>query len=714
MSEEPPVRRDEFEALRARVRELEARLAPARGPAVACMSCGMRMAPADRFCGACGAPRPGVRPPAPAPAPPPMSRPLPAQEPVAFEAVEDEPASWDPKPRPSLETALGQRLAPRVGAVLVFLAALFFLGLGVERGWIGPPAQLALAALVALALIGLAAWLARAGRYGAYPQILAATGACILYVEAFVAHALPYYADVTGLSDLGSGALMALVALGTVGVALWRDARVLVGLGYVLAFTTAGLGWGVLPAVTLAYVALLGASLALVVAWKRWTPEAGLGTLVTGGFLVGLAWFPPPDGAPALAVAVASIVPAAAFLLVALRPAPGDDPILPPLVGAVSLAWALAVSLAPLPREQAPVGLALLAWCAVSLGLVFAARRFAPGPGATVFATCAMALFVVGVPLAWSGAPEPDLLTTCTYALAALAIALASRSRGAWVASAALAVAALLHAVFLDDRLRPAALLGGDDALLGGWQAWVTLALLAPVLVFLMARAPGTSQRVVAFTVTALFALVWAFALFASPFLATLFLLALAGVFAGIAAARSLDVSVEASGAAMLVAILAAAKAATFDAHVVSPAMPPWAAAIESALAVAALLAVHHGGSRGLSRDTARLSAIALVGGSAAVLASFAFAYLQGAWISVALGALGVAYLAAGFAMRAQATYRYTGFGVLGFVILRVFAVDLSETDLAVRAGIFALLGAILLGVGYVYARMARNVEPPS
>ncbi len=45
----------------------------------------------------------------------------------------------------------------------------------------------------------------------------------------------------------------------------------------------------------------------------------------------------------------------------------------------------------------------------------------------------------------------------------------------------------------------------------------------------------------------------------------------------------------------------------------------------------------------------------------------------------------------------------------LALVLLRLFVVDLSETDLLVRAAVFAVLGVILLGVGFAYARLLRE-----
>jgi len=61
---------------------------------------------------------------------------------------------------------LGKQLAPRIGGALVFLAALFFLGVAIDRGWIGPLAQLGIAVAGAAALVGIAAWLSQQWRRG--------------------------------------------------------------------------------------------------------------------------------------------------------------------------------------------------------------------------------------------------------------------------------------------------------------------------------------------------------------------------------------------------------------------------------------------------------------------------------------------------------------------------------------------------------------------
>lgn len=712
----PDVDRAEFEALSERVRRLESTL----GAYVArCPSCSTPLRAEWRFCATCGAPtgRAGAPPAAvPAPATPPPPRPAAppaARAPPPPALTSARPAA--PAPRASLETLVGQRFAPRLGALLVFLAALFFLGLGIQRGWIGPIAQLFIATLFGLALVGTGIALARRGGYGAYPQILVGTGASIVYVVAFVAHALDYYERATGLTELGSGLLMAAVALTTVGGALWLDARPIVGLGYALAFLTAAMGWGVLPDLTLVYVALLGTSLALVVLWKGWAGEAALGTLGTGALFLLLAWGDAPGAPDDAIVALVAAIPVAAFLALAIRPpraALGDEGAIHAMVGLATLAWASVVSLAPLPREERWIGVALLAWTAVAIGLAWSARsattlqRRAP-------AIAAAAFYAIGIPLVWTGVQEADFLATASYAAAGIALVAVARGRvGFWTAGSVMAALAGARALASNGVLSGDALVGGD-ALLGPWQAWAMLLALAPLLALLVLRAPQGTVAAGALLGSAAFLAFWGLAIVRAPFLLTMWLLALAATAAFVASRRP-ALADAATGAALLLVGLAGLKVATIDAHGIEPPMPMPLAALETLLVAGLLLGLHH--TRAVGRfDATRAKgmAIVLVGGSALVLASWAFAYLARDAVSATLGLLGVAYLVAGFVMRSQDVYRWTGFGVLGFVLLRVFLVDLSRTDLAVRAGIFALLGLILLGVGYAYARAARKGAPP-
>lgn len=527
---------------------------------------------------------------APPVAPPPMPPPMPPR-------AMPPPAPWvAPKPAIAMETLLGERLAPRVGAVLVFLAALFFLGVGIQRGWIGPLLQLGIATLGAAALFAAGAYLASKRGYGRYPQILEGTGACVLYATAFVAERVDYYQRETGLSEAGGWALLALVAAGTVALAVWRDSRVIAGLGFALSFGAAALDAAAFPTLTVAYVALLGAALAGLVWRKGWGLEALAGTLVTGAFFV---WFgydaASADGPPAALVTVLALATAGAYFALAVTPR-GDRPQPAfPFVAAVTLAWVALATVLPEVDSDRALGSGLLLWTAVAVALsVFARERGAHGDVVAVLGVGAVVLHVAW-PF-WLIEGETTLQVTL-WCATALLVALLHRTMpttagGVWYGGVALAAVAALQA-------------GADDGY-------------------------GLTS--------------------------------------------------------------------TVDSE----------AALQAVFVVVALLALHHVRDPGRVKVDGAVLGGLLVGGSAAVVAVLAMAQLEGPTVSVLLGVTGVAYLVAGFILAEEKPYRYTGFAMLGFVVLRVFAVDLENTDLVVRALVFLLLGGILLGVGYAYARMGR------
>jgi uncharacterized membrane protein len=69
------------------------------------------------------------------------------------------------------------------------------------------------------------------------------------------------------------------------------------------------------------------------------------------------------------------------------------------------------------------------------------------------------------------------------------------------------------------------------------------------------------------------------------------------------------------------------------------------------------------------------------------------------------------AALAWGFARKA-APVRYVALGLLGFVIFKVFVVDLSELQAVYRVLSFLVLGLVLLGVSYLYGKWGRSFFP--
>lgn len=948
--------REEIAALQRRIEALEAEVGAREIP---CPRCG-RSVPDATHCASCGAllhppppapMRPAPTPPVPTPQPdenraPAAPRPTPSvQPPEPLPPPAPPPPAQEPEPRPaderpSLERILGQRWAPRLGAILVFLGVVFFLGVAVQRGWIGPLGQLALAAGTGAALLGAGALLTARRGYGNYPQVLEATGACVLYVTAFVAHALPYYQAETRFTPLTGGALMALVSIGTVGLALRRDSRVIAGLGYTLAFATAALGHATLPGFTLAYVALLGTSLALLVARERWLVEGVAGTIATGAFFLLLTERSLAQGDPQpWLLAASALVPAAAFLWLALRPPSrkGSDGDTTPLLHAVltiaTYAWAVRATTAPLIDD--PAGGALtLAWALAAVAHARLAATDEHGrSSATASGVVAVGLWLLGAQLAWRDATDGALLVTltyalgaglagavrrtgatwgslallgataanaivmqrllalptgdgiafgpwqawltllaylaaaapllthphaaskpqtraavalaiiflsawafalglttititlvllalaaswfgaaiavpslrahdatgaailvivaatqsavttrlggdhllqgalvaaalvgafaltraredrtlgrlillaliawpitywsqiangafyasATYALGAIALALlerAQRSAGpsAWTASLALSTAAIVNAVLLQGALRPP--WEATAAPFGSWEAWTTFALLTTALALTLLRSTAAARplRTAALTLLVVFLAIWTFALLHEPFSATAWLVALGGLLAAGAGwlnARDDDLAYPALLGALAVLALAATKATIIDTRIEDVRLDlGWAVAQAVLVAGALLGAFHLARARGLLPNTTTAPAAwGLVGGSALVMASLIVTYAEGAWTSLLLGALGASYLAAGFVAAADPVHRYTGFAVLGIVIIRIFLLDLRGTDLAIRALVFAALGALLLTIGYAYARASKKETMPA
>lgn len=723
---------DAIDALERRIATLEKRLGAADpAPKMRCARC-EAVVPAGRFCAACGA----ILAPAPVPqqAPPPRPAPTtviasrPPLAPPAPTTTLPSPMTASPAPRAppktaaSVESMLGERWAPRIGAGLVFLGVVFFLGLAIQRGWIGPLAQLAIAVLAGIALLATGGWLTAQRGYGTYPQFLEGTGVSILYLTAFLAHALPYYERQTGLTELGSGLLMALVAVGTVALALWRDARIIAGLGYSLAFITALLGVETLPAITIPYVAILGTSLALLAARKAWTLEGLLGSFATGGLLLWLAY---GSGADTMAVALVALAPAAAFLWLASRPASADTQAGPEsaILVFLTLAWATAVTLAP-SESMSAAGVILFTWSLVALAHAILSTR-APAHRLAIAASgiSAVILWIIAAPLAWSSWGESELLVTATYALAALALggfamlSGTSSSRALWMGALTLIGAAAFYAVALQGVMR--APWEASSRTFGPWQAWLTLLLIAaPLALASTARDAPSATRRAAFWIAAVFGAMWTFALFGSALPATLWLVVVTATLVAVAIRAASDkegLGASALAAALGVLALAALKIMFVDGRLPRVQVEATPAALQTLVVAGTMLALYHlARSRHLMRDDVdRFASGALVGGSAIVLTHWVLLYGTRTWTTILIGAIGVAYLTTGLIRKTLALHRYTGFAVLGFVILRVFTVELQGTDLAIRALVFAVLGAVLLGIGYTYARMQRRDAAP-
>ncbi|HWG90219.1 MAG TPA: DUF2339 domain-containing protein, partial [Candidatus Thermoplasmatota archaeon] len=518
----PPVSREEFEELRQRLLALEALLAGKGGESAE--------APSARE-----GPRPVPTRPEPAASrqPPPPAEAARAPPKVPFDgtgrrvavpvrAVTEAPEKLAEKPG-----AQRAFTVPRLGAVLVFLASVFFFGVAIERGWVGPVAQLLVAATAGAGIAGAGAWLtSRTGR-GLLPQLLEGAGLTLLFAAAFVSYAVPYYQEATGMDALLSGLFMAFVGGGMTALGVHRETRLLVALGYGLGFTTAGLGLSLLPYLSLVYVTVLGASLAGLVAARGWNAEALAGSLTTGGFFVAFAFGsapPPPEGPPPALVALLSLLPLAGYLYLALRPDPTRNPdeasredpapeawarlltrfeaaaqeIHPwAVLAAATIGWGVLVTVRPFFAQDLPVaaGLALLAWCLFALGFTLtAARRLAVPSVTAVLGVTALVLHLVWPPIFWGDSRNAMLVTTATYLAGAATLLVVHLRRPeapwalhGWAAALVLTGAAAYRALLTDGHLPFPA----EGTLLGSWRALVVLALLLPCVGLLVVTRAG-------------------------------------------------------------------------------------------------------------------------------------------------------------------------------------------------------------------------------
>jgi len=78
------------------------------------------------------------------------------------------------------------------------------------------------------------------------------------------------------------------------------------------------------------------------------------------------------------------------------------------------------------------------------------------------------------------------------------------------------------------------------------------------------------------------------------------------------------------------------------------------------------------------------------------------------AWVSVSLGITGVALFAAGFLIK-EKIFRVAGFIIFGLTLGKVVLVDLAELAIIYKIISFTIIGALFLGVSYVYTRTTPN-----
>jgi uncharacterized membrane protein len=263
--------------------------------------------------------RPEVPPPLP-PAPPPdavapASPPPRAVPPWPPPPPTDAPAAPPRPPRAvDWEALVGVRLFSWVAGVALLVAAVAFLKLSIENGWIGPPMRAAIGALVGAGLL-VGAETRRARRYAVTAQALAGAGVAILFATVFAAHAL--WGLLPGPIAF---ALLALVTAVAVAYAVRREALVVALLGLVGGFSTPILlSTGEdRPVGLFSYLLVLNVGLAWVAHRRRWPLLGALSLALTALYQLGwVVRFPGAHNLP-VGVVVFLVFPAFGFLVLAL------------------------------------------------------------------------------------------------------------------------------------------------------------------------------------------------------------------------------------------------------------------------------------------------------------------------------------------------------------------------------------------------------------
>ena len=212
-------------------------------------------------------------------APPPVSRrtAVPAPAPAAPPA---------PPARPSLELALGGKLASFIGIAALVTGVVFFVGYAIQREWIGPGLRVCLGLLAGLVLAGLGYAAERRGeRYAVLARALTGGGAALFYFSVFAAHhiyeLIPTPVALLGLA-VSAGAALALAA--------FYNSQAVAVLGVLGAFLTPPLigsrfGVGVFP---LVFTAVVNVPVLLLGLRRKWQWLYNLAFLFTAGLAA--AW----------------------------------------------------------------------------------------------------------------------------------------------------------------------------------------------------------------------------------------------------------------------------------------------------------------------------------------------------------------------------------------------------------------------------------------
>ena len=260
--------------------------------------------------------------PRPKPTPAPAPAPTPAPAPVA-----------KPEPAPARhfdwESLVGVKFFSGVAAVAGVLAAIFFLRIAVEKGWLEPPLRVAIGIVVGIGLL-LFSERRAAGRYRITANALDAAAVTILYSTFFAAHALWNLIGV-----LPTFGLLALVTVLAVTLSIRRSSLFIAALGLLGGFAApALLSTGQdNPFGLFGYLVLLNTGLAWVARRKGWARLVMAALALTTFYQWSWVFaFLKPDNVP-VAVGVFLTFPVLAYLLLTLSgmARDGSDPASQPL-----------------------------------------------------------------------------------------------------------------------------------------------------------------------------------------------------------------------------------------------------------------------------------------------------------------------------------------------------------------------------------------------
>lgn len=264
--------------LQVELRELRARLEEKPGGAVVAPEVGLSMAelPARVMPGEVPAPLPFTPPPLPVPA-------------VAVEAGQAPEAAVElHESEGEMEQFLGARLFAWLGGLALFLGVVFFVKYAFERDLISPALRVGIGFACALGLISAGVLLRKRQAYQVLTQTLCATGVLIGYGSAYAANVL--YA-LPGFGQMGTFLCMSGMTAVAFVLAVRLQGPVIALLGMVGGFLTPWLlGSGEdKPVVLFSYITLLDVGLLAVALRRGWgylLPCAAAGTL-----LMEVGWF---------------------------------------------------------------------------------------------------------------------------------------------------------------------------------------------------------------------------------------------------------------------------------------------------------------------------------------------------------------------------------------------------------------------------------------